>query len=350
MKSYIPGLDGLRALAISTVFVGHAFPTIIANSVGVDIFFALSGFLITRGLIGQLESGRVELKQFYIRRALRLAPALILLVVILLVVAIILKLTINEHLRDPLVSSLVSLTYLMNWDRAFGLYPEGLLGHTWSLSIEEQFYLVWPIALISITRFRSLRIASRVVLILAVVSVAWRIYLWHTGATLDRVYNGFDTRADGLLVGCTLALARPFKMAEWAARFSAVPLLFILWLFIVEPWTSMQTLPPTIAALASAWLILPLWAGTAPRLSALLELWPIRQIGRISYGLYLWHWPALLIITRFIFPQNVLLTSLLCAVTTLIVATLSFVFIERPILERGQLRSREYTDRQVVAA
>jgi peptidoglycan/LPS O-acetylase OafA/YrhL len=123
--------------------------------------------------------------------------------------------------------------------------------------------------------------ALRSALSLALVSVLLRVCLYHTGATEDRVYNGFDTRADGLLIGCALALGRPFKVAVWAGRLWPIPIIAIAIIFVFIPWSHVLTLTSTIIAWASAWLILPLWAQTHHGLAKVLEFRPVRYVGRI---------------------------------------------------------------------
>lgn len=161
-----------------------------------------------------------------------------------------------------------------------GPVGDGWLGHTWSLSVEEQFYLFWPLILLAIFRSRFANIIVWLTLLLAFMSIAWRIGLLNTGATEDRIYNGFDTRADGLLIGCALALSRPFYYAKIAARFCLVPLAILAIVFFYVPWISLNSTSSIVIGLATAWLILPLWAGTAPTLSKFLELNPARYIGR----------------------------------------------------------------------
>jgi peptidoglycan/LPS O-acetylase OafA/YrhL len=326
--SYVAGLDGLRAIAVSTVFIGHAFSNLIANSVGVDMFFALSGFLITRGLAAQLvSSGKIDIGLFYFRRALRLMPALVLMVGSLLVVA-----AMGTHFRQHIIPSLSALTYLMNWSRAFHIGPTDWLEHTWSLSIEEQFYLLWPLVLIFLHRWASLRGATWCTGLLALLSVLLRVYLLHSGATEDRIYNGFDTRADGLLIGCLLALAQPFHLSAWASRLWLVPVLSVGCVFVFVPWPTLMTLSSTIIALACAWLVLILWSGASPMLAGGLEYGPVRYIGRISYGLYLWHWPLLSILWDWHFERDSLGTAMLAGAITLSAAATSFHFVEQPIL------------------
>jgi peptidoglycan/LPS O-acetylase OafA/YrhL len=332
-RGYVAGLDGLRAIAVGTVFLFHATAQF-RNAVGVDMFFALSGFLITRGLLEQLEKhNRVDLRLFYIRRALRLLPALLVMIAGLLVFAA----AIGIHpLRVHVIASLTALTYMMNWSRAFQWSSSGWLGHTWSLSIEEQFYLVWPLILSGVYARGGLKYALRCALFLAALSVLVRIHLLYAAVPEDRLYNGFDTRGDGLLIGCALALARLPRLAAWAGRLWLVPALMLASIFLFVPWIALQTLTFTLLAGATAWLILACWYETSPVLVWLLELPPIRYTGRISYGLYLWHWPILNILWERDFKNGIGMAAL-AAGLTLLFAALSFHFVEQPLLRLKEM-------------
>lgn len=163
---------------------------------GVDVFFVLRGFLITTLIVEEFDrAGSVSLKNFYIRRILRLAPALIALLTVYCIVSLV---TLSENLaRKNYLEALITAAYLSNWARAFSIHPPDFLGHTWSLSIEEQFYMLWPILLLGLLRW--IRRRSHVVLIavaLALVAGIERVLLAMAGATSERLYNGLDTRAD----------------------------------------------------------------------------------------------------------------------------------------------------------
>jgi peptidoglycan/LPS O-acetylase OafA/YrhL len=239
-----------------------------------------------------------------------------------------------------LIASFVALAYLMNWARAFHHEANGWLGHTWSLSVEEQFYLLWPPVLIGTYRCGGARGALRSAAVLALLSVLLRIWLYHAGASADRIYNGFDTRADGLLIGCALALARPFTLAAWAGRLWLFPVLVIGGVFLFVPWLSLQTLSSTMISGACAWLILPLWSQASPRLAKALEFGPVRYVGRISYGLYLWHWPILNSLWALHFAGDGLATGALAGAITVSCAAASFHFVEQPILFRKEKITR----------
>src|SRR6266404_1944158 len=201
---YEPALDGVRAVAVLFVMVGH-LNLVYAGVLGVDIFFVLRGYLIIAILIAEFAANRrIDLKKFYARRALRILPAVILLLLVLNVFA---SITESRAQAETLRwDSLGALFYIANWLRAFGR-DLGILGHLWSLSIEEQFYLLWPITLaFLLSRKWS---ANQILLVIGCLVVAVnadRICLYHGIESFNRIYNGLDTRADALLVGCALAL------------------------------------------------------------------------------------------------------------------------------------------------
>ncbi len=201
LTRYEPSLDGMRAVAVTCVVAFHATHWLPGGWAGVDVFFVLSGFLITSLLAQEIEaSGSIDLGSFYLRRALRLVPALTVMLLASLAVAVLLP---SRTLEDVRAIGLAG-TYLMNWNRAFALFPQAWLGHTWSLAMEEQFYLLWPAILLLIRARRPVTLISALVVLVTV----WRLVLVLSGAPAERTYNGFDTHADGLLIGSALALFR----------------------------------------------------------------------------------------------------------------------------------------------
>ena len=341
---YEPALDGLRAIAIAAtiiVHVGFFLPGGLAalfpgGWIGVDIFFVLSGFLITRLLADEMRrNGRISLKRFYIRRVLRLFPAY----AVLLLADIAFSIFV---LHDTTVykAAMLSVGYVMNWNRAFDWFPQASLGHTWSLSMEEQFYIVWPGLFILLKPRRPL-----VWLLGALAAmVAWRSYLVLGGAGTERTYNGFDTHADTLLIGCALALARPGeRVRQVAARFVFVPVAalvaVLLGLNYRDPF--IQTVGFTLAGLATAWTILaamqPGWLRRA------LSVRPLTYTGKISYGLYLWHAPIMMLGAKFIHGYP----SLLLIPLSYGIAALSYAYAEKPFL---RLKARFEPSEQRVQA
>ena len=338
---YEPALDGLRAVAVAAVLVLHAgfflMPRLNALApggwIGVDIFFVLSGFLITRLLADEMRrSGGISLRRFYIRRVLRLFPAY----AVLLLADLIFSIWV-VHDRDIYKATLVSLAYIMNWSRAFGWFPQATLGHTWSLSMEEQFYILWPALFILLHRRRPL------IWLLAALAatVIWRNVLVAHGAGAERAYNGFDSHADTLLIGCALALARPGeRLLRLARRFVLIPIVGLI--VLTQYWYArplVQTIGFSLCGLATAWIIL---AALQPGwLKQVLSARPLTHTGRISYGLYLWHFPLFMFAPRYLHGPALLLMIPIAYLA----AALSYAVIEKPFL---RLKARfEPSEQQV---
>src|SRR5712664_1012289 len=199
---YRPALDGVRAVAILAVLARHS-RLLPAGYLGVDIFFALSGFLITSLLSEEYaRTGTITLRLFYARRALRLLPALVVLVV---VCSGTLVATRPEYRPLVLHEAALVLFYVANCAWVIDL-PMWIYSHTWSLGIEEQFYVLWPLALLGLLRaVRDPRASAVLVLVVAAAGVAWRLVLVHANAPPER-YQGFDAGGSGLLIGCAASL------------------------------------------------------------------------------------------------------------------------------------------------
>ncbi|WP_213767077.1 acyltransferase [Caballeronia sp. dw_19] len=324
---YEPSLDGLRAVAVCSVLVFHFSSAWLPGGwVGVDIFFVLSGYLITTILTNEMDRyGNIDLKRFYINRFLRLAPAFACVLAFVVVRA---ALTHNvEHRHAILEAAAIASVYLMNWSRAFHWLPEDIIGHTWSLSMEEQFYILWPISMMLLGS-KANRIYFVIFVILAV--TLWRSNLALSGADLERTYNGLDTHVDALMIGCAFALLRPhLKLSRFAQRTAIIPaFIMILLLTMMEPRTiQAQTIGLSISAICAAWLILA--ALEDGWLKKVLSLRPLVYTGRISYGLYLWHYPIILIALSNL-PKRL---QIIAIPLSYLVAAASFRFIERPFLK-----------------
>ena len=339
---YAPELDGLRGVAIAAVMVYHAYePWLRGGLIGVDIFFALSGYLITALLIQEFDAtGQIRLKAFYLRRVLRLFPALLLLLLIFCLASVLI-LGISGA-RTQLTDALIALFYSTNWARALRLHPPYFLGHTWSLSIEEQFYLLWPPLLLLLLRHSRSRWTSvRVPLAIALCAWALRSYLGLTGATIMRLSNGLDTRADSLMVGCVLGIIVasnliPPSLQKSIARFcyfaSPCSLLLLLAISVVSGWRD--------PLMYYAWLFLiPILTGIiildcrlnpASLVKRFLSLKGLVWVGTISYGLYLWHYPIYTAMWRSGYGWIEVTT--LGTVITFFVTTASYRFLEQPFL------------------
>lgn len=283
-------LDGLRGLAILLVVASHvtASRLPLGGMIGVTLFFVLSGFLITSQLVRESErTGRVDFKAFYARRALRLLPAL---VVMLLVTPVVLWLAEDPALTARVIpASLVVLFYLSDFFRAAG-DTLVVYGHTWSLAVEEQFYLVWPVLLVLVLmRYLPRKATYGVLIALAVAFGLWRVT---ASAVLpfERTYFSVDTNALGLVLGAVLAFRRPV----WSNRMAgvvAIAATLALLLFAViplEPKSDMYYLGLTYGAPVAALLGAVAIAG-ARLVRGPLSFPPLVFFGRISYGLYLWH-------------------------------------------------------------
>ncbi len=307
------------------------------GAISIDVFFVLSGFLITGLLLDErLVTGGVRLRDFYARRALRLLPALML-VLGALVLWYLFGDFRGEQLRELRRGIVFTLFYTANIQIAFlgELPPYALTDHMWSLSIEEQFYAIWP-GILLLLLWRKTRIRNIVigVLVVAAASALWRAYLWDGPETLKRVYYATDTRADALLVGCALALyasRRPLPTSP------LIPLFGATWLILQVRFDSHLNdfayhggLVGT--ELAAAAIIVGVMAAPKGPTARVLAWKPFVVIGRMSYGLYLWHWPVYIILNADRLGLPWLQTQLVRYAVTASLATLSYVYVEKPAL------------------
>jgi peptidoglycan/LPS O-acetylase OafA/YrhL len=356
--SYLPGLDGLRAIAVTAVLLYHAnllwFP---GGFLGVEIFFVISGYLITALLVAEWERrGGIRLRGFWLRRARRLLPACYLLVVVVLTWAVI---RLPDEVAGLRKDALASFTYVMNWYLIFNhkSYFEtvgrpSMLQHLWSLAVEEQFYILWPVFLLLMLRFWRRRIVVIVTLAGALASAAWMAILYRPDVDPSRVYYGTDTRATGLLIGAALAFVWvPARLAQRDQR-AATPVAAVGMMPLLLDIVGVAALCGVIGFLCRADEFAPvLYRGgfvlldlcTAVLIAVLvhprahlglyvLGVAPLRWIGTRSYSIYLWHWPVFML-TR---PQLDIgldgwpLLGLRLAITG-VLAECSYRFVETPI-------------------
>ncbi|MBE9528135.1 MAG: acyltransferase [Proteobacteria bacterium] len=343
LKGYVRELDGMRGLAIVAVMLFHAgSPYARGGFIGVDIFFVLSGFLITALLIKEYDTTKhISLKRFYLRRVLRLAPALVLLLLVLIALTIIFLNA--SSIRYNAIDSVITLFYATNWARALGVHPPNLLGHTWSLSIEEQFYILWPLLLILLLRLiRSRGTIAAVVAGLALVSWGLRVLLALSGSSIDRLYNGLDTRVDTLLVGCALGVVLSSNLINEGLRkrlsrlllfLTPVSALLLGYFFYALYWKSLHMYYWIyfVIEVLTAIIILDIFISERSIVRRILSFKVFVWVGSISYGLYLWHYPVYRVMMMLkIQSQQVLIYG---SIVTLVIATLSYYLMERPILK-----------------
>ena len=353
---YRPGLDGLRALAVIGVFFYHARPHSDGNGwlpggfLGVDMFFVLSGYLITSLLLVEWDArNRIDLRRFWARRARRLFPALVVVVLAVLLLDAIFQRSSLAKTRGDAVSSLL---YYTNWHLILANHSyfvrmsnPSLLQHLWSLAVEEQFYVIWPLLLVPGLVLLG---RKRLPFVIAAgfagsAALSWLLY---KQADPSRVWYGTDTRAFLLLMGILLALVWP--AIERMRR--AVTLLELLGVAALVTtvllFRQMQDFSPTLwrggdiaAAFCFAVLIAAV-AHPATGLGEALGIAPLRWLGERSYGIYLWHLPIVLLLRpgvdiSWTGPGVVILQ----AVIVVTAAALSFRFVEQPI-RTGALQRR----------
>jgi peptidoglycan/LPS O-acetylase OafA/YrhL len=361
--SYRPGLDGLRALAVIGVFLYHMRqhdPWLPGGFLGVDLFFVLSGYLITSILLVEWEHhGRIDLLRFWGRRARRLFPAVVVVVLAALALSAIFARPDLARTRSDAISSLF---YFTNWHLIIANHSyftlmglPSLLQHFWSLAVEEQFYIVWPLLLVPGLIFLGRRWLPFAV-IAGIAGSALLMWLLYNGPDSDpsRVYYGTDTRAFLLLMGILLALWWPY--VERIRR--SLPVLELLgiaalgmtiWLF-----ATLQDFDSVIyqgGDLAASFCFAVLIAAVAhPRtlLGKAFGVAPLRWIGERSYGMYLWHWP-IIALTRPGVDVSWTGAKLVAAqaALTVVAAALSYRFVEQPIRTgRAQKRLAEFGTRR----
>jgi peptidoglycan/LPS O-acetylase OafA/YrhL len=349
---YRPALDGIRALAIIAVLGFHApWPHAGGGYLGVDVFFALSGFLITSLLIDErAERGRVDLRAFWLRRALRLLPALVALLVGLGAYAAIrpsatsVAEVSNGFARD----AFGTLFYVQNWAVALThSYHPYLLSHTWSLSVEEQFYLLWPPVLIVLLARVQWRTVVLVTAAGIVTSSALRAGLSRSRGITPRVVFGLDTRASALLLGCLLALllAHRRDAARVTGRFvialGAVGMAVLVWLVVGSRYAAyaiwanpslMIDEAYTVARWAACAVIASVVLAPTTPLARALSVRPLVWLGRISYALYLWHWPVDVVLAPSGSEPPTLALQLARVVVSVALASGSYYVVERRFL------------------
>jgi peptidoglycan/LPS O-acetylase OafA/YrhL len=353
VQRHMPALDGLRAVAVMAVIGYHlGLGQFGGGYLGVDLFFVLSGFLITGMLVAERSStGTIRLDQFWARRARRLFPALLAMLATVACYAAFGGPGVNT---EPLWGDTVStLFYVANWHFVFAhnsyfsqFTAPSPLEHTWSLAIEEQFYLAWPLLVLAFAKlggrwWRRIAVASTAGLALA--SVFDMALFAHGSSDVTRAYFGTDSRAFELMLGALVALwtfgDRPLSSRKQRSVHGAGIVASIL---IAAGFFSLGGTPRWMfdggffaVAVLAAVVIASISRPDHGPLGALLSLPPVRWVGKISYGLYLWHWPLCVFLTSTTTGLPGWAVDVLRVVATFAVATVSFYVLEQPIRRYG---------------
>ena len=365
---YLPGLDGLRALAVIAVVLYHAGLNVRGGFLGVESFFVLSGDLITGLLVAEwLRDGGIDVRAFWIRRARRLLPALfVLLAGMAVAVAVLLPDERGQYGGD----ALAALGYVLNWRLVLSgqsyfdptLRPP-LLQHLWSLAVEEQFYLLWPLLFAAGARFLRPAGLLAATLALACGSIVLLAALHEPGADPSRVYYGTDTRAAALLLGSALAMVWMPGHLPWTGKRSgraldlagllALGMLLLLYRVLNDGHPLLYPYGLGMVTLATGIVIAATAHPEARLVSRLLGFETLRWIGQRSYSIYLWHWPVMMLTRPYVdlpFGGWPLLALRIAAV--LLLADASYRLVEipirsgawRPAVRQVMARLRAYAD------
>jgi peptidoglycan/LPS O-acetylase OafA/YrhL len=352
-----PALDGLRAVAVLAVIIYH-FGLLPGGYLGVDLFFVLSGFLITSLLIREWDSrrGHISFRDFYRRRVLRLFPALGCVIAVTVALTGFLELSRPPSNRQYVAGTLEGLplvvTFAGNWARALdpasSLGSLGMLGHTWSLAIEEQFYLLWPALFVLLMHRRFSRgVMALSLALIALAEMVYRVAVAFAGYGSNRIYYGTDTHSDGLLIGCAIAFwlasnrsTRVQQAAGGLLKGATGLATAVLAAVFVLGNLSGAPIEISLAVLACGAVLVGAVTERLPViLERLLSCEGAVLIGRRSYGLYLWHYIVLgaasaLYPAEVLGPRPIVTAVIIGAlfIMTFIVAELSYRFIELPAL------------------
>ncbi|MCE5799273.1 acetyltransferase [Staphylococcus pseudintermedius] len=349
---YMPGLDGVRAVAVIAIIIYHLNPQWLSGGfLGVDTFFVISGYLITSLLLTEYHNtGKIELMSFWLRRVKRLIPAVLFLVMGVIVLSLIFMPTEIQKVR---ADSIAAIFYVSNWwyimqnvdyFEQFAVQP---LKHLWSLAIEEQFYLVFPIVLLSLLSFiRRLKSIRIIFLILLVISMIAMMVLYVPNENVARVYFGTDTRIQTLLMGVLLALVwPPFQLKAKVNRqmrtmidtagVVGLAILFICFKFVSETNSILYYggffLISTVTLLVIASSVHP-----SGYFAKFLGNKVFTFIGSRSYSLYLWHYPIIVLIHhQFVQGQIPPLVYVVEILLMVLMAEFSYKFIEQPFRKEG---------------
>ena len=372
----IQGLDGLRAIAALAVLGYHIFNQALNSGfLGVDLFFVLSGFLITSLLINEFEqTDTLDLKQFWLKRFRRLFPAIAFCIIICVPVCFFLNKDLLVNIKSEILGA---LTFTYNWVQIFSHHDyfdrlnEQFLQNVWTLSLEEQFYVIWPLLLLILLKTRFFKIILPLLLATGSIWLMW--YLGEIGTDKTRIYEGSDTHSFGLMLGAVLALAYPdaFVTGEkneskkifgkeigimlernimfLRAIYGWVSFIGIFVLFgldinfkFIYPWGILLMSIFGIGIIQACFWDINYLTGN--NLVKILELPLLVWLGKRSYALYLWHWPICLLVNNMLPANYDIINALIATALSIFFAAISYSLIEEPMRKNGILNTlKSYT-------
>ncbi|MGE7624361.1 acyltransferase family protein [Viridibacillus sp. NPDC096237] len=354
-RRYISGLDGLRALSVLAVILYHLhFKSVEGGYLGVTIFFVLSGYLITDLLVSEWDkTGRIDLKGFWIRRFRRLIPALFIMLILVGTWITLFQEELLVGLRSEIVAAAI---YFSNWfyiaqDHSYftSFAPPSPLQHMWSLAVEEQFYIVWPIIImVGLKLVKNRGTLALGIFVAALVSAILMFVMYEPGVDPSRVYYGTDTRAFSVLIGAALAFVWPSRklaknVTKDAEKFlniigSISFALLVLMMMTMDETGSFLYMGGMLFASVVTAILIAVIVHPASYIGNLFSFKPLIWIGARSYGIYIWHFPIVVLMGAGVGNEAIGFTKLLIIIVlTLLFAGLSWRYVEDPI-RRGQWR------------
>jgi peptidoglycan/LPS O-acetylase OafA/YrhL len=364
---YVPGLDGIRAIAVTAVVGYHlGAPWLSGGLLGVGVFFTLSGYLITTILITAWDHrGDLDLRHFWLRRARRLLPALAMVLIVVLIATPVLD---DDVLPERGIEALAALFFVSNWTAIASdvsyfqrLSGPGPLDHLWSLAIEVQFYLLWPLVLLLLFKTIRGRLDRIALVALGLATVSFLLMLLLAASGFDNsAYQGTVARAGGLLIGAALAMVWP--PTQLASKVSerrrlivdlagVAALMIIVAMFVLTNEYSMWPYWGGILLLSLATAVL-VGAAVHPAsvVGPVLGFLPLRWIGERSYGIYLWHLPVAAFMPHVVLAGQPLLRAAVQLTLIISLSALSWAVLENPIRRHGLLGALGQRRYEVIAA
>lgn len=337
MKGYIRGIDGLRAIAVLAVLVFHAFPKVLPGGfIGVDVFFVISGYIITKTYFAELADGELTLRTFFAKRVRRLAPIYVVVLLVTTAAAYAILTPIHlRHFAESLVAQPLYLQNLVFWHH--GDYFEQALSkpllHTWSLAVEEQFYLSYAVLVLVARRSRKVALALTALVVVGSLAMGFKLYTISPKTVFYMLPPRFWELGMGVLLAAFLARA-PRKVLPFA---DVVGLGLVVWSIV--GFDEHARLPGTqsLAACVGTALVLAAVAGDEGPMLPVLASRPMVYVGKLSYSLYLWHWPILALASSHLERPLRPLEAGAAIAATFVLAHFGYEYVERPVRERRVL-------------